>query len=161
LQVGAFSFQVHLPAVSEPPPRAPRPANEEELVATPSGVGDSQGQSRSDAWLEQRQEELDRQEDNLRILQQDCGDRLGQLKQMEKEVAASLASLEEERLALRKQQAALDHARATLQVRTEEIEVELERRQAEAEARMKAEWEQFEARRRQAEQDHLQALAAP
>jgi pSer/pThr/pTyr-binding forkhead associated (FHA) protein len=104
LQVGTFSFKLHLPAVRRPVAAAP-PA-QEDLVATPSAACLTPAaapavaeHARVAAWLEQRQAELNSREENLAALQQDCDERLGRLKQQECELADRRAALEDERTA--------------------------------------------------------------
>jgi DNA repair exonuclease SbcCD ATPase subunit len=79
------------------------PAEQEELVATPSAACLTPAaapavaeHARVAAWLEQRQAELDRREENLTALQRDCDGRFGQLKQQERDLADRRAALEEE-----------------------------------------------------------------
>src|SRR5581483_2166924 len=104
LQVGTFSFKLHLPAVAGQP-AALSPA-QEEMVVTPSPACLTPGaapavaeHARVAAWLEQRQAELDRREESVVALQRDCDERLELLKQRERELAESRATLDEERTA--------------------------------------------------------------
>jgi pSer/pThr/pTyr-binding forkhead associated (FHA) protein len=101
LQMGTFSFKLHLPSAGLPPPEAP---SRQELTATPSSATMTPAaapavaeHARVAAFLEQRQAELNRREDNLDLLQRDCDERLEQLKQLERDLADRRIALEEER----------------------------------------------------------------
>jgi hypothetical protein len=123
LQVGTFSFKLHLPAGS---PSAAFAPSRQELVATPTAPSltpaaapATADQARAEAGLDQRQAELDRREENLAALQCDCDDRLAQLQQLEHTLANRCAALDQERAAFQahveKAKRELDTDRAALE----------------------------------------------
>jgi pSer/pThr/pTyr-binding forkhead associated (FHA) protein len=108
LQVGTFSFKLYLPPDAQ---AAAVPPSKQELIATPSASSLTPGGPpgattdlvRGEIWLDRREAELDRREENLGALQRDCDERLSQLKQLERDLADGRAALDQDRTALRAQ----------------------------------------------------------
>jgi pSer/pThr/pTyr-binding forkhead associated (FHA) protein len=130
LQVGSFSFKLHLPG--DPAVSPSRQA----LVATPSASSLTPGGPpgattdlvRGEAWLDRREAELDRREDNLGAMQRDCDERLSQLRQLERDLADGRAALDLERTTLR-----AEVERERRELAAERAALELERAEAGAE----------------------------
>lgn len=134
LQVGSFSFKLHLPAAPAVSP------SRQALVATPSASSLTPGGPpgattdlvRGEAWLDRREAELDRREDNLCALQRDCDERLSQLRQLERDLADGRAALDHERTALR---AEVERERRELAAARAALEAERDAARAEPETR--------------------------
>jgi pSer/pThr/pTyr-binding forkhead associated (FHA) protein len=108
VQVGTFSFKLHLPPASQALAFVP---SRQELVATPAAAAltpsrvpvDDPDKARTDSLLERRAAELDQRAENLRALQRDCDEHLALLKQRERECTDRCAALEAERKAFQAQ----------------------------------------------------------
>jgi hypothetical protein len=164
LQVGPFSFQVHLPPARPAPPPNDKEADRcrrlersrkhlarlalaqrrrlRELRVDPrSGNGA--------AVLAARQADLDRQAAGLRDQLRDLEQRTRQLDQAARDLACDRETLDQEY--------------AALQSRVQQAELELARRREEAEADIRARWEQLQQQGRQEEErgraDRAQAQA--
>ena len=112
VQVGSFSFTLHLPPEERPAPEAEAHNDpvlrrirrsraqlaklalrlRERMAETAAGAAEE-----AEKRLAARQDELDRQAESLRVLQKDVDSRLAELKQMARQVAEANLSLAERR----------------------------------------------------------------
>ena len=154
LQIGSFSFVFHLPAGRPRLTSLGAPASDavlgrlqrarQNLARLAWGLRGRLRQTnaavaeRVEEQLAQRHEELDRQADELDALQSDLDARLGEMRQTRQGIAAeSLALLQ----------------------RHEQVEKELAERQAQSAAALAASLAEYQARRREAEEEHARTLA--
>ena len=149
VQVGSFSFTLHLPPEHRPPPDDPALGRARRSrhhlaqlalrlrgrLAEAAAAAAEQAEKKVAA----RQEELDRQAEELRVLQKDVDGRMAELKQTARQIAEDRLALQEER---------------------GRIEAESAEKRAEADAAVRASREEGEARRRALEEDARESSRA-
>ncbi len=167
LQIGTFSFDVHLPAARSTPVPGSTPVVEERLAVRVKRLQRSRRNLARLALKMRRRghkftaapptlAELERQAECLRSLQRDY-------ESLVKEYEARLNEVEKAEREVCDERAEFERECTEQRTRLEQTEHDMTRRLTEVESRMKVRWEECQERCRQAEQAHtrfLQALPA-